>query len=126
MSKKQGTQLRRDPPLDPNDIVAERIYRVEESDPPETVTVRLGRPKKRASDGLFVCGAEIDEGGRIWVRYMEGVDGIEALKLALMVIGTDLRHIYDQLDGKLSWQNGQCKNLDVPTYPDFSLETDVD
>lgn len=112
---------RRDNKLEDNEVIASRTYEVADSSPPDYVTIRLGRPKLRNEDGRYECGAEICEYGRVWVRYLNGADEFEALQLALILIGTDLKHINDQLSGRLRWLKEKREDLAFPTYPNFSL-----
>jgi hypothetical protein len=51
---------------------------------------------------------------------MNGVDAVEALQLALIVLGIDLKHIDQQLEGALCWQQSD-RGIGLPSYPDFSL-----
>jgi hypothetical protein len=126
MQNKQDSSLRRDPKLDDDEIVASRRYWITGTAPAEWVTVRIGLPRQRVSDGRYECGAEISEGGRIWVRYLNGVDAFEALYLALIIIGTDLKHLDHQLNGKLYWSDGKRTDLAFPTFPEFSLKSVMD
>jgi hypothetical protein len=124
MSRKQTDQPRRDAKLDDSEVIAERTYFIKGSDPPDSVKIRLGRPTKRESDGLFTCGAEVEESGRVWTRQMVGADGVEALRLALMIIGVDLKHIHGQLEEGLSWEGSKGKDLAFPTPPEYSLKAE--
>ena len=51
---------------------------------------------------------------------MNGIDAMEVLQLALIVLGVDLKHINEQLDGALAWQL-EGAGVGLPSYPDFSL-----
>jgi hypothetical protein len=124
--EKNRSSPRRDQKLDDDEVIAARRYRITGTSPPEFVTIRIGLPKPRASDGRYECGAEIREGGRVWVRLLNGIDAFEALQLALMLIGTDLNHINQQLNGLLSWRDGKTSSLAFPTPPEFSLQSVID
>ena len=72
--RKRAGKLRRDKPLSDDEVIATRAYNLANDPDHEVVLVRLGRPRRRESDGLFECGAEINESGRIWVRRLLGAD----------------------------------------------------
>jgi len=105
--------------LPASDIVAQREYFVKDATPPMVITARIGMPRKRA-DGRYECGAELQEPAMTTLRYMNGVDAFEAIQLALVVLGVDLKHINEQLDGALCWQQSN-QGVGLPSYPDFSL-----
>lgn len=101
--------------------MAERTYVVSSSNSDPHVVVRLGFPKQRPSDGRFECAVEIDKGTTCYTRYMNGVDALEALQLAIVMIGTRLKGINDDSPEPLTWMRGERTDLGVPTYPDYSL-----
>jgi hypothetical protein len=109
-------QVRR---LRKRDVIASREYIIPETG--EVVIVRLGKPRKRPYDTFFECAAELRQRERTWIRYMAGPDAFEALQLALMIIGTDLKHIHEQSGGQLVWLNATRTDVAFPTYPDYSL-----
>jgi hypothetical protein len=126
MPAKKMRSFRRDAKLGDDEVIASRKYLITSTKPPEYVTAKLGRPRLRVRDGLYECAAEIDEGGRVWVRYLTGSDALEALQLALIILGTDLKHTNEQLGDALCWSSGQRRDLGLPTYPDFSLRPIMD
>lgn len=82
--------------LSKRDTLAERVYFIEGTHPAQRVTVRMGRPKKRRNDGRYECPVEISGWGRTTLRPVNGCDIFEALQLALILIGTELKHITEQ------------------------------
>jgi hypothetical protein len=123
---KQKRSFRRDVKLGDDETIASRRYLITCTTPPEYVTVKIGRPRLRVRDGLYECAAEISESGRVWVRYLTGSDAFEALQLALIILGTDLKHINEQLGNALRWSDEERADLGLPTYPDFSLRPIMD
>jgi hypothetical protein len=112
--------LHQNEPLAASEVIAARQYLIRGSEPSAVVTVRLGVPKKRA-DGLYECAVELTDPCGTMLRFPCGVDALEVLQLALILIGTDLKHINEQVDGALFWVEGNRQDLGVPTYPDYSL-----
>jgi hypothetical protein len=123
LKQKAKAHPRRDAELEESEIIVSRQYVIEGSDPIEVVTVKIGKPVLRASDGMYECATEIRENGQTWVRRLNGVDALEALQLALILVGTDLNYLSQQPSVRLSWLEGRRRDLALPTPPDFSLET---
>jgi hypothetical protein len=99
------------------EIIAERSYWVNQIEGPPFATARLMRPSKR-EDGLYEVPIEFSEEFEI-SKMGVGPDAIEALLVALCLLGTFARHLADNLDGELVWSGGRGPAL--PTYPDFSF-----
>ncbi|MFL6621613.1 MAG: DUF6968 family protein [Sulfurifustis sp.] len=71
----------------------------------------MGKPEP-FDDGInHYCPYQVIGIGRDDVRYAGGVDGVQALQLALKMIGADLYTSQEAQAGKLSWGGG--KNLDL-------------
>lgn len=100
-------------------IIATREYTLVGGD--ERVIINLGCPYRSPTTGMYHCVAEVRECGRTWVRSLVGKDAFEAVQLALIVLGTDINHIQQQLNGQLIWTKDQTGGLGIPTFPDFSL-----
>lgn len=107
--------------LQPTEVMASREYTVESSQPPRKVVIRIGFPKQMRPDGWCECVAEIDDGVSINVKTMNGVDAFEALFVAIMLIGTELTFIQENLQRNLTWMNGERHHLAFPTNPEFRL-----
>jgi hypothetical protein len=56
----------------------------------EKVVITIGAPQEFPEGGSFFCPYQILGIGRDNVRYAGGVDAVQALELALQMIGTDL------------------------------------
>lgn len=108
------------PRLRSRDVIAERTYSAAEQD--FTVTVRIGRPRRVAGSALFHCITELREPGRIWTWPLVGIDAFEAIQLALVMLGTNLKHLEARLGCRLVWNGPAGESLGLPTYPDFSLK----
>jgi hypothetical protein len=68
---------------------------------PGEVTVRIKRPV--SDDGHYKCEYQIVGIGSGKVRYAAGADGMQALVLALQMIGTDLYTSEAAKEGQLTW-----------------------
>lgn len=108
------------PRLANHEVMAAREYIVA-GHQPRSILVRIGFPKRRATDGRYECVAEIDEGHLVSSKPMNGVDAVEALELAILMIGTELQCIQEHAEGPLTWLDGKRRDLGFPTYPDYSL-----
>jgi hypothetical protein len=111
------------PRLRSRDVIAERTYSTADQD--FTVTVRIGRPRRVAGSTTYHCIAELREPGRIWTWPLVGLDSFEAIQLALVMLGTNLQHIQELLDGRLVCDRSACETLGFPTYPHFSLKSAI-
>ena len=79
--------------MTPDEILAERVYYlVGLPDEQLRITVRVGVPPRR-SDGRFECAAELQEPDGMTTRLMNGEDAIEAMQLALVVLGVEMKHM---------------------------------
>jgi hypothetical protein len=76
------------------------------------VTVLVGKPEKFPDTDDYYCPYQIRGFGSERVRYAGGSDAVQALELALKMIGTDLYTSKEAQAGELSWQGG--KNLGFP------------
>jgi hypothetical protein len=68
-----------------------------------TVTVRIGKPEL-FSDGLnWYCPYQVDGIGNGRVRRAGGIDAVQALELALKMIGAELYTSAAAKSGSLTW-----------------------
>jgi hypothetical protein len=104
-------------------FMAQREYTLDGRHPPLKTVVRIGVPKQRSSDGRYECAAQIDDGETCRTKPMNGVDSLEALQLAMLLIGTELKAIIDSVGGSVSWLDGSRHDLGIRVYPDYSLNS---
>lgn len=107
-------------PLKNEEVMAQRIYFFG-PEPGRRVSVRIAFPTWLEAEKRAVCKVEIDDGEDISVKPMNGDDAIEAIQLALALIGTELGLFLEWAEGSVSWLDGKRNDLGVPTYPDFAL-----
>jgi Domain of unknown function (DUF6968) len=78
------------------------------------VIVKIGKPEKFPDSEDYYCPYQIIGIGNERVRYAGGIDSIQALLLALKMIGTDLYMSNEAKTGILSWKGGEKGNLGFP------------
>lgn len=71
------------------------------------VTVVVGKPEKFPDAEDYYCPYQIVGLGNERVRYAGGVDAVQAMLLALKMIGTDLYTSPEAQAKQLTWQGGQ-------------------
>jgi len=106
--------------------MATRAYLIEGTDPVQRITVRLGWPRKVRKQKCFVCPVEMVGWGETTLRPVSGCDVFEALQLALILIGTDLKYLDDHSGGALRWVDKQRDHIGFPVYPEYSLRPIMD
>jgi hypothetical protein len=78
------------------------------------VTVVIGKPEKFPEGEDYYCPYQIVGMGDGQVRYAGGIDAVQALQLALQMIGVDLYTSQDARSGRLSWHAGSPGELGFP------------
>ena len=86
------------------EVIAERGLEGEHEGRPITVTVKVGRPVPDP-DGHWTCPYRISSPVKERTFYAFGVDAVQALYLALYMIGAELRSGYKGL--QLRWYGGE-------------------
>ncbi len=74
------------------------------------VTITIGKPEPFPDDVNYYCPYQIIGIKRDKVRYAGGVDAVQALQLALKMIGADLETSDEARAGVLSWKGGSKKS----------------
>ena len=78
------------------------------------VIVSIGRPEKFPDSVDYYCPYQIRGIGDEHVRYARGVDGVQALELALKKIGADLYTSREAQSKELIWNGGENLGFPVP------------
>ena len=78
------------------------------------VTVIIGKPDKFPDSDDYYCPYQISGIGNGNIRYAGGIDGVQALLLALNMIGADLYTSEEYRVGILRWKGGEKGNLGFP------------
>jgi hypothetical protein len=96
-------------------VIATRRINTEGAKEPVYV-VNIGLPQKFPESPDFYCPVEITsssgKGGRI--RYSGGIDAIQALQLAMGMIGGVLFRLNEECGGKLRWDGDEKGDLGFP------------
>lgn len=79
------------------------------------VLVLLGKPEKLPDHTDYFCPYQIRGAGSERIKYACGVDAFQALRLALIAIGTELEALNEELGGKLRWHCDEKGGLGFPT-----------
>jgi hypothetical protein len=78
------------------------------------ITVLIGKPEPFPDGSDYYCPYQIIGLGTERVRRAGGIDSIQALHLALEMIGADLHASPEAQTGELSWECGENGNLGFP------------
>jgi|SRR5690242_16778541 len=78
------------------------------------VEILIGKPRPMADGQDYFCPYKIDGVGNGRVSYAMGIDGIQALLLALQKIGADLYTSKEMQQGELEWMGGGERDLGFP------------
>jgi hypothetical protein len=90
-----------------DDIVAQRTLWVESSTGKRPVVVAVGRPYPIDGGENYECPFTIDGMMATSLRSAKGVDSVQALSLALSIIGASLYTSREYKAGELTWFAGQ-------------------
>lgn len=78
------------------------------------IIIFLGKPEKFPDSDDYYCPYQIIGLGAEKVRYAGGIDAVQALQLALNMIGADLYTSAESKNGELSWEGGKKGELGFP------------
>lgn len=84
-------------------IIATRNFQLKNG---KLVTVSIGKPEVFPNESSFYCPYQITGMGSERVNRAGGVDAVQALLLALKMIGAELVTSDECLSGNLSWAGG--------------------
>lgn len=83
------------------DIIAERDLKTTDG---RSLKILMGAPRQFDDGGGWWCPYQIVGAGDENVRIAGGVDGIQAVQLAMRKIGADIWLINEDLGGTLRWE----------------------
>ena len=89
-------------------IANRRLYFFDEGNNKRTVSVFLGKPQQSPDSTGYHCPFQIIGIGSQQTQLARGVDSIQALQSALILIAASLDHLNNALGSKLAWEGG-CK-----------------
>jgi len=97
------------------EVIAERKLRLAQRDGRvTTITVKLGKPLEFPDETGFYAPFQIIGVGSEKAKYAGGVDGIQALQLAMKMIGAYLNAIREEQAAELTWEGGDNGDVGFP------------
>lgn len=102
---------------DVGEVIAERRLYLE-GEPQRKIRVLLGKPQTRpapSNEEFSLCPYQIVGIGDETVKAAGGVDAVQALQLALRMIGAELQLKYSpECECRLRWEAGEGTDLGFP------------
>ena len=95
-------------------IATRRLYFLDEGNIKRTVSVFLGMPQQSPHSSGYHCPFQVIGIGSQQTQLAQGVDSIQALQSALVLIGVSLNHLNNEIGGKLAWEGGHKGELGFP------------
>ena len=95
-------------------IATRRLYFLDEGNLKRTVSVFLGMPQQSSDSSGYHCTFQVIGIGSQQTRLARGVDSIQALQSALILIAASLNHLNNEIGGKLAWEGGRKGELGFP------------
>ena len=97
------------------EIIASRmLYLIDENGNKRPVSVFVGKPQAGRNGPGYECPFQIIGIGNQNTHVGHGRDSIQALKTALILLGANLRHLNEELGGRLAWEGGAPGELGFP------------
>ena len=83
-------------------------------DPPRQISVVIGNPRPSEGSGDYSCPYQVKGLGNGTIRYVVGIDGVQALQLAMRAIGALLYFSPEGKKGLLKWDGDDAGDLGFP------------
>ena len=97
------------------EIIATRtLHLVDEHGHKRPVSVFIGKPEPAEDSGYKCCYQVIGIGSQE-TKLARGIDSIQALQSAMVLVGASLQRLNLEIGGKLSWNGGVPGELGFPT-----------
>ncbi|MGH9966600.1 MAG: DUF6968 family protein [Pyrinomonadaceae bacterium] len=90
-----------------NVIAVRELYLTNSQAVSRPILVCIGRPYQNAEFGEYLCEYQITGVGSEEVRRITGIDAVQALQCALVVLGADLTALNASIDNTLRWKGGE-------------------
>lgn len=97
------------------EIIANRRFRVGDSEPLMEVVVQIGKPVPFPESTDYFTPYQIQKFGIGRIKYAGGIDAIQSLQLAMKMIGFELADINISLEERLIWEGDENGDLGFPT-----------
>lgn len=92
--------------------ISNREYKIKGQD--SKITITLGKPQKNPKASDYYCPYKISAFNKEEVRKIFGVDGFQAMHLALKIIDAELRGIIQKKAMELEWDGGKFGESTFP------------
>jgi hypothetical protein len=89
-------------------IATRRLYFVDEDNKKRLVSVFLGKPQQSPNSTAYHCPFQVIGIGSQQTQFARGVDSVQALQAAFILMAARLNHLNNEIGGKLAWE-GACK-----------------
>jgi len=99
-------------------IAARKFTLPNDTGGPSEVVALLGKPRQLPDHTAYYCPYQIKGAGDEKVRYMCGIDELQALQFAIRTLGVELEVLNADLGQKLSWEGDDNGWLGIPDPPD--------
>lgn len=100
---------------DLGDVMAVReLSLTESSTDHKTVLVKLGMPRQFPDSSCYFVPFQITGIGSEKVRYVGGVDAVQAIQLSMETIGIYLNKLNHDVGGGLKWEGGDAGDFGFP------------
>jgi uncharacterized protein DUF6968 len=97
------------------EIIASRMLHVmDEQGNKRPVSVFIGKPQPAADSSGYHCAYQIIGIGNQETQIGHGRDSIQALKTAMVLLGTTLDNLNHEIGGKLVWNGAAKGELGLP------------
>lgn len=104
---------RPEPPEEIGDPVAVRTF-VVLGDPPRQISVVIGKPRRHEGSEDYSCPYHVGGLGNGKSSFAVGIDGVQALQLAMRAIGALLYLSPEGKKGLLRWEGDDAGDLGFP------------
>ncbi len=96
------------------DIIASRSLTRERDGESTEIFVLIGKPRQIEDSSDFFAPYQFRGIGLEGIRYAAGVDAVQALQLAMVMIGAELVARSKKPGNKISWGHGRNGDLGFP------------
>jgi hypothetical protein len=94
------------------EVIATRSILVKDKE--KKITIIIGKPKQFPDTPDYYCPYQILGIGDEKIRYAAGIDAVQAIQLAMVMIGSDLYTLKEATTGQLRWKGDEKGDLGFP------------
>lgn len=97
------------------EIIATRmLHLIDEHGDKRAVSVLIGKPRPEEDLSGYKCPFQVVGIGAQKTHLAHGLDSIQALQSAMILVGANLHQLNDEVGGKLSWNDAPRGELGFP------------